>query len=62
MKPHAWFLLTALCLGGCNVVAWGNMVLLGVTLAMFCATLSLGRHVSVEDRTDTTDQETFVEQ
>jgi hypothetical protein len=29
---------------------------------MFCATLSLGRHVSVEDRTDTTDQETFVEQ
>ncbi len=62
MKPHVWFLLTALCLGGCNVVPWGNVVLLAVTLALFCATLSLGRHVSAEPPSDVTDHDTLRQQ
>jgi len=59
MKPHISFLIAALFLGGCNVVAWGNLMLLAITLALFCATLSLGRHVSAEERSESAEQETL---
>jgi hypothetical protein len=35
-------LASALLLSGCNVAAWGNIFVLGLTLALFCATLNLG--------------------
>jgi len=59
MKTHIVVLFVTLCLGGCNVVAWGNMALLGVTLALFCATLSLGRQVSSEKPADHQEQKTL---
>lgn len=59
MKPHITFILAALFLGGCNVVAWGNVMLVAITLALFCATLSLGRHVSAEERPESVEQETL---
>lgn len=40
---HALILAASMLLSGCNVAAWGNLFVLGVTLALFCATLSLGR-------------------
>jgi 1,4-dihydroxy-2-naphthoate octaprenyltransferase len=43
MKPHTLSLVAPLLLTGCNVAAWGNLFVLIVTLALFCATLSLGR-------------------
>ena len=48
MKPHIAILGTFF-LAGCNVPAWGNMFVLAVTLALFCATLTLGRHVAPEN-------------
>lgn len=46
MKPHIIIWLAPLFLAGCNVPAWGNLFVLAVTLGLFCATLTLGRHVA----------------
>ncbi len=35
--------LLALSLGGCQGAFWGNLVVLGVTVGIFCSTLALGR-------------------
>ena len=35
--------LLALSLGGCQGAFWGNLVVLGVTVGIFCGTLALGR-------------------
>jgi hypothetical protein len=45
MKAHHIAWLAPLVLAGCNVPVWGNIFVLGVTLALFCATVTLGRHV-----------------
>jgi len=34
----------ALMLAGCNAAVWGNFVVFGVALGVFCGTLSLGDH------------------
>jgi hypothetical protein len=39
-----------LLVSGCNVAAWGNLFVLGLTLALFCATLSLGRAAPASHR------------
>jgi hypothetical protein len=46
MKPHIVLWLAPLFLAGCNVPAWGNLFVLCITLALFCATLTLGRHIT----------------
>jgi hypothetical protein len=46
MKPHIIAVMSTLIIAGCNVPAWGNLFVLAVTLALFCATLSLGRHIA----------------
>ncbi|MCA9580458.1 MAG: hypothetical protein KC416_01610 [Myxococcales bacterium] len=45
MKHLGLFVVLAnvLLLGGCNVAIWGNLAVLGVTVGIFVATLSLGR-------------------
>ena len=40
--------LAPILLAGCNVPAWGNILVLAVTLALFFATVTLGRHVSTD--------------
>lgn len=46
MRTHTWLLLIATAvLGGCNVAAWGNIVVVAMTVALFCGTLSLGRRL-----------------
>ena len=46
MKPHMIAWIGPLFLAGCNVPAWGNLLVLAVTLGLFCATLTLGRHIA----------------
>lgn len=59
MKPHIVALMSSIFLAGCNVPAWGNLFVLAVTLALFCATLSLGRHIAPpNDQGNTSDSET----
>ncbi len=58
MKPHSIVWLAPLLLTGCNVPAWGNIFVLAVTLALFCATVTLGKHISPEgDHADPPDSE-----
>ena len=60
MKPHRIIWLAPLLLTGCNVPAWGNMFVLAVTLALFFATVTLGKHVSTEpERGGPTEGETI---
>ena len=34
----------ALMMTGCNAAIWGNFVVFGIALGVFCGTLSLGDH------------------
>ncbi len=49
--------LAAIALGGCNVAAWGNIVVVAMTVALFCGTLSLGRRAPPGPPSDAPDRE-----
>lgn len=58
MRPLGGLLaLATVVLGGCNVAAWGNIVVVALTVALFCGTLSLGRRLPPGPTGDAPDRE-----
>jgi len=43
-------------LGGCNAAIWGNFVVIGIALGVFCGTLSLGDAAKSRRSPDSLDQ------
>lgn len=39
----ALYAMTAVLLGGCQGVVWGNVIVLAITVTLFLGTLQLGR-------------------
>jgi hypothetical protein len=46
----------AIMLGGCNAAIWGNFVVIGIALGVFCGTLSLGDAAKSRRSPDSLDQ------